>query len=127
MKIANTDRELLHILWSTWGNSMTFSGKMWLMTILKVAKNQGLSLSSEENFFEKPQERRGSNWSPSPSRFRAKTSIFILFYLTKNMLFGNDLQQIVFLQKVLCVLKKVWSSTKHVDQVNGTSYWCICH
>ena len=43
------------------------------MIILKVAKNQGFSLSLENIFFEKPQ--KGSNWPPPPptSRFRFKT------------------------------------------------------
>ena len=55
MKIANIDREILHIFWTTWGISMKFSGKMCLMIILKVTKNQGFTLSLEDTFFEKPQ------------------------------------------------------------------------
>ena len=31
MKIANIDREILPNFWTTWGISMKFSGKMWLM------------------------------------------------------------------------------------------------
>ena len=42
---------------------MKFSGKIWLMIILKVAKNQGFILSLEDTFFKKPQD--GSNWTPS--------------------------------------------------------------
>ena len=53
MKIANIDREFLHIFWTTWGNSMKFSEKMCLKIILKVTKNQGLTLSLEDTFFEK--------------------------------------------------------------------------
>ena len=34
--IVNIGRENRHILWTTWAISMNFSGKMWLMTILKV-------------------------------------------------------------------------------------------
>ena len=34
---------------------MKFSGKMCLMIILKVTKNQGLTVSSDDTFFEKPQ------------------------------------------------------------------------
>ena len=34
---------------------MKFSGKMCLMIILKVTKNQGFALSLEDTFFEKPQ------------------------------------------------------------------------
>ena len=62
MKIANIDREILHNFWTTWGISMKFSGKMWLMIILKVTKNQGFTLSLEDAFFEKTQG--GSNWYP---------------------------------------------------------------
>ena len=34
---------------------MKFSGKMWLMIVLKVTKNQGFTLSLENTFLEKPQ------------------------------------------------------------------------
>ena len=59
MKIANIDREFLHIFWTTWGNSMKFSGKMCLEIILKVTKNQCFTLSLAEIFFEKSQARGG--------------------------------------------------------------------
>ena len=39
----------------TWETSMKFSGKMWLMIILKVAKYQGFTLSLEDRYFKKPQ------------------------------------------------------------------------
>ena len=55
MKIANIDREILHNFLTIWGNSMKFSGKMWLMIILRVTKNQGFTLSLKDTFFEKPQ------------------------------------------------------------------------
>ena len=54
IKIANIDREFLHIFWTTWGNSMKFSGKMCFEIILKVTKNQSFTLSLEDTFFEKP-------------------------------------------------------------------------
>ena len=38
MKIANIDRENLNISWTTWGISIKFSGKMWLIILLKVTK-----------------------------------------------------------------------------------------
>ena len=56
MKIANVDKEFLHIFWTIWGNSMKFSGKMCFKIILKVTKNQGFTLSLEDTFFEKPQD-----------------------------------------------------------------------
>ena len=54
MKIANIDGKNLHIFWTT-GISMRFSGKMWLMIISKVTKNQDFTLSLEDTFLEKPQ------------------------------------------------------------------------
>ena len=53
MKIANVDREILRIFWTTWGIPMKFSGKMWLMITLKLTKNQGFALSLEDTIFEK--------------------------------------------------------------------------
>ena len=44
-KIANIDRELLHIFWTTWGNSMKFSGKMCFKIILKFTKKTSVSPS----------------------------------------------------------------------------------
>ena len=55
MKIVNIDRENLHIFWTTWVISVKISENMWLVTILKVTKNQGFTLSLEETFLEKPQ------------------------------------------------------------------------
>ena len=47
---------------------MKISGKMCLMIILNVTKNQGFTLSLEDTFFEKPQ---GCPADP-PSRFRVE-------------------------------------------------------
>ena len=41
MKIANIGEENLHIFWTRWGIFMIFSGKMWILITLKVAKKQG--------------------------------------------------------------------------------------
>ena len=57
MKIANIDKEIVHISWTTWGNSMKFLGKICLKIILKVMKNQGFNLSLENTFSEKPKGR----------------------------------------------------------------------
>ena len=48
----NINGENLKMFWTTWGISMTFSGKMWLMIILSHRK-PGLHL--EDKFLEKPQ------------------------------------------------------------------------
>ena len=53
MKIANIDRESLYFFLTTWGISMKFLEKMWLMIILKVTKKQGPNLSLEDIFLEK--------------------------------------------------------------------------
>ena len=75
MKRANIDGENLHIFWMTWGIlMMTFSGKMWLMIILKLKfeKTQGLILSLKNIFLEKP---GGACQTEPPSLLRIKTLI----------------------------------------------------
>ena len=77
MKIANIDREFLHIFWTTWGNSMKFLGKMSFKIILKVTKNQCSTLSSsiEDTFFKKTQRMGGGvklTPPPSPGRLGLK-------------------------------------------------------
>ena len=64
MKIATVNREIIHNFWTTWGVSIKFSWKMWIMIILKVTKKQGLTLSLEDTFFAKRQG--GSNSLPPP-------------------------------------------------------------
>ena len=55
MKISNIEREIIYIFWTTWGISIKFSGKMWLIIILKLTKKQGFTFHLEDTFFEKPQ------------------------------------------------------------------------
>ena len=55
MKMTSIDAEILHIFWTNWGILMKFSGKMGLMIILKVSKNEGFTLFLDDTFFEKPQ------------------------------------------------------------------------
>ena len=55
MKIANIEREIIYIFWTTWGILLKFWGKMWIKIILKVTTNQGFTLYLEDTFFEKPQ------------------------------------------------------------------------
>ena len=59
MKIADIDSEFLHNVWTAWGISIKFSGKMWLMIILKVTKKQGFTLPLEDTFFEVSQGEDG--------------------------------------------------------------------
>ena len=63
MKIVNIDGENLHIFWTTRGISMKFPGKLWLIIILKVSKNQGFIFSLEDTFLKKLPEG-GSTWPP---------------------------------------------------------------
>ena len=48
MKIANFDREKLHIFWKSWEISIKFQEKIWLMIMLKVTKNKVFTLSLED-------------------------------------------------------------------------------
>ena len=55
MKVVNIEEENLDIFCTSWGISMKFSGKMWLMIILKlVTKKQGFTLSLKSTLLEKP-------------------------------------------------------------------------
>ena len=47
VKTINIKGEHLHIFRMTWGISIKFSVKMWLMIIMKVTKNQGCTLSKK--------------------------------------------------------------------------------
>ena len=67
MKIANIDKEILHIVWTTWGISIKFSGKMWLMIIL-VTKNQSFTPSLEDAYSKKSQ--RGGGGGRGGGRFK---------------------------------------------------------
>ena len=58
---------------------MKFSGKMWLMIILKVTKKLGFTLSLENIFLEKPQGGGGSNWPPSLLRVKFLLKLLNLF------------------------------------------------
>ena len=49
IKMVNIEGENLRIFWTTWGISMTFSGEMWLMMILKVTKKQCFAKNPEKN------------------------------------------------------------------------------
>ena len=53
IKIVNIEEENLHILSTSWGISIKFSGKMWLMIIIKVTKNQDPNLSLKSTFLGK--------------------------------------------------------------------------
>ena len=50
MKTVNIDGENLHIFWTNKGISNKFSGKFWLMIILKVTKTEDFTLFIEDTF-----------------------------------------------------------------------------
>ena len=78
MKIANIDKEFLHIFWMTSGNLMKFSGKMCFNIILQVTKHQGFTLSLENKFFE----------IPEGVKLTAKFDLFMFIlmrFLSKNL------------------------------------------
>ena len=59
VEIVNLDGENLYIFWRTSGILRKFPGKIWLMIILKVIKNHGLTFSLENPFLDK--NRIGEN------------------------------------------------------------------
>ena len=54
---------------------MKCSGKMCLMIILKVTKNQGFTLCLEDTIFEEPQGEGQTEPPPPPSSFRVNVEI----------------------------------------------------
>ena len=59
MLTSTSSVKIANIFWTNWGNSMKFSGKMWLLIILKATKKtQGFTLSVEDTVLEKQQRER---------------------------------------------------------------------
>ena len=84
MKVANINREFLHIFWTTRGNKIKVSGKMHFKIILKVTKKQGSTNSTEVTFSKNHKGRVNLN-PPSPIRVQfgpklPKSSIFGIEY-----------------------------------------------
>ena len=59
VNVVNIEEENLHIFWTSWEIPMKFSGKMWLMIILKVTKEQISTHSPKNIFLEEPHRGRG--------------------------------------------------------------------
>ena len=110
MKIANIDKKILHIFWTTLRNSMKFSGRMCFKIILKVPKKQGVHPLFRKYNFRKT--TGASNWAPPPpSCFRVNTLLRIWFTLVMH--FGHtlkihivDLLQLVYAE--IGQMLKVW-------------------
>ena len=67
-EIVNIDGENLQIVRTSKGILMKFSGKIWLMIILKITNNQDITLSLWGTFL----EGVGRSNDPTPSLFRVK-------------------------------------------------------
>ena len=63
VKTINIEGEHLYIFQMTWGISIKFSVKMWLMIIMKVTKNQICTLSKKRIGFWKNHKGGGRRWN----------------------------------------------------------------
>ena len=86
MKIVNIDRGGLQIFWTTWRISMAFSGKMWLMIIWKVTKNQGFTLSLKDTLFEKLQRWSEYSYVQKLKKLEKGIQNFSSLHSTRNFL-----------------------------------------
>ena len=77
MKIVRTDWENLHIFWMILETSMKFSGRMWLMIILKITKTV-LQTHFKIFIFGKNHSRRGEGGGLISSRSRLLEDTFLL-------------------------------------------------
>ena len=87
MKMVNIDAENLDIIWTNWGISIKFSGKMWLMVMLRVTKNQSFTLSLDDTFLEKPQ------WGQTDSCSRLRVKINFLKLVSSERVRWSSLNQ----------------------------------
>ena len=72
MKIANIDRESLHIVWTTWAISMKYSGKICLITLLQATKKTKFHPFFKRYIFQK---NTGVAIKMTPSLFKIKEDI----------------------------------------------------
>ena len=123
MKIANVDREIFDNFWTTWGISMNFLGKMWLMMILKVTKKQGFTPSLEDIFFEKNKKKTNyvssysyslvdkENWVRFLSNFIIIMiiTIFLIFVIfTFLFKYGRNLNKNIPVRVIVEILGTSW-------------------
>ena len=92
MKIANIDKEILDIFWTTWGISIKFLGKMWLMIILKVLKNQGFCHLFRKYCFRKTID--GVKLTPL-SRFRVNGWLYTTDFLSVFRMWWGVIQVLI--------------------------------
>ena len=130
IKLVNIKGETLHIFWMTWGNSMTFLGKMWLMIILKVTKKLGFSLSVKYLFGKtKPPPFFGliSEWMSIKFLLWKPDVLKLHFFQVKKIVsrsvFGNlQLTQILLNFKTPCYNLKITGLGKRPCEVFSVSF-----
>ena len=71
VEVVNIDGENVHILWTTWGIFIKFSGKMLRMIIMTR------NFSLNDTFLEKPQ---GDRIDPPPQSFTVYDTLLIQIY-----------------------------------------------
>ena len=86
---------------------MNFSGKMWLMIILKVPKNQDLTLSLEDVFLKKP--KVGLKLTPPPPSPSLSMGLLSLSKVNSN----NEPQPLKQIPK--SISKRVWKNLSSKD------------
>ena len=103
MKIVNIEGENLHVFWTIWGMSMKYSGKTWLMIILKVTKKQSLTLflSRKHTFW-----KNHRVWPKlTPSLFKVKKIIiWSMKYNFQRIMFWENFSLVNICFRYLCQL-----------------------
>ena len=127
MKIVNIDRKFLHIFWTTWENSMKFSVKICFKIILKVTKNQGFTLFSENTFDHSI--HLTPTLLPPPRHFRVKvfcTPYWFIPLSQKNYLTAST--QLLSLQLYIWVYQIISRKLVFLSTVSITTfYYKILH
>ena len=86
MKIVKIDGDNLHVFWATWGLSMKFSEKTWLMIILKVTKSTASPSLKNTHFLKNHKGGRRGQIAPS-SLFRVNGLEFAYWKIFRLQLF----------------------------------------
>ena len=98
MKIANIDRQILHIFWTTWGILTKFSGKMSLKIVLNVTKKQGFT------FFHPPPSPPPSTTTLKHCSWRRISESGIRIYLWCQLLVKK------FIERIYRLLNLWWAN-----------------
>ena len=110
MKIANIDKERIHMFWTTWAISIKLSGEMWLMLLSKVTRKLGLHPHFGRYIFQKS---KGESNSPiaflglkllQKKQFRKQqkqlvTGLVIKVSIKLQRIYNRIIQQLIHKQK----------------------------